>query len=71
MVVRRLTPEECESLQGFTRGWTNIPYKKKQESPDSPRYKAIGNSMACNVMSWIGERIDAIDKSAHLAEEAS
>ena len=71
MVVRRLTPEECESLQGFIRGWTNIPYKKKQESPDSPRYKAIGNSMACNVMSWIGERIDAIDKCVHLAEEAS
>jgi site-specific DNA-cytosine methylase len=71
MVVRRLTPEECESLQGFPRGWTNIPHKKKQDSPDSPRYKAIGNSMACNVMSWIGERIDAIDKCVHLAEEAS
>jgi site-specific DNA-cytosine methylase len=71
MVVRRLTPEECESLQGFPQGWTNIPYKKKQDSPDSPRYKAIGNSMACNVMSWIGERIDAIDKCVHLAEEAS
>jgi len=62
MVVRRLTPEECESLQGFPCGWTNIPYKKKQDSPDSPRYKALGNSMACNCMSWIGERIDAEEK---------
>ena len=62
MVVRRLTPEECESLQGFPRGWTNIPYKKKQDSPDSPRYKALGNSMACNCMAWIGERIDAAEK---------
>lgn len=61
MVVRRLTPEECESLQGFPRGWTNIPHKKKPDSPDSPRYKALGNSMACNCMQWLGERIQAVE----------
>jgi DNA (cytosine-5)-methyltransferase 1 len=59
--VRRLTPEECESLQGFSRGYTRIPWKKKpaEECPDGPRYKALGNSMAVNVMRWIGERIRA------------
>jgi site-specific DNA-cytosine methylase len=61
MVVRRLTPEECESLQGFPRGWTNIPHKKKPDSPDGPRYKALGNSMACNCMQWLGERIQAAE----------
>ena len=63
MVVRRLTPTECERLQGFPDGWTKIPYKGKpaEECPDGPRYKAIGNSMAVNVMRWIGVRIDAYD----------
>jgi len=57
MQVRRLTPTECERLQGFPDGYTNIPWRKKPESPDGPRYKALGNSMAVPVMRWIGERI--------------
>jgi len=57
MQVRRLTPVECERLQGFPDGYTNIPWRKKPESPDGPRYKALGNSMAVPVMRWIGERI--------------
>jgi len=61
MQVRRLTPVECERLQGFPDGYTNIPWRQKAESPDGPRYKALGNSMAVNVMSWIGERINRCD----------
>jgi DNA (cytosine-5)-methyltransferase 1 len=59
MQVRRLTPLECERLQGFPDGWTQIAWRKKaaEECPDGPRYKAIGNSMAVNVMQWIGLRI--------------
>jgi DNA (cytosine-5)-methyltransferase 1 len=57
MRVRRLTPVECERLQGFPDGYTNIPWRKKPESPDGPRYKALGNSMAVPVMRWIGQRI--------------
>ena len=58
MLVRRLTPTECERLQGFPDGYTNIPWRKKDEAPDGPRYKALGNSMAVPVMRWIGERIE-------------
>ena len=63
-VVRRLTPLECERLQGFEDGWTRIPWRGKpaSECPDAPRYRAIGNSMAVPVMRWIGERIDACDR---------
>jgi DNA (cytosine-5)-methyltransferase 1 len=61
MRVRRLTPVECERLQGFPDNYTNIPWRKKSESPDGPRYKAMGNSMAVPVMRWIGERIAAVD----------
>jgi len=57
MAVRRLTPVECERLQGFPDGYTNIPWRKAPESPDGPRYKALGNSMAVPVMGWIGKRI--------------
>ena len=57
MQVRRLTPVECERLQGFPDGYTNIPWRKATKSPDGPRYKALGNSMAVPVMRWIGERI--------------
>jgi DNA (cytosine-5)-methyltransferase 1 len=66
LAVRRLLPEECESLQGFQRGYTRIPWKKKpaEECPDGPRYRALGNSMAVNVMRWIGERIRAAVDSA-------
>jgi DNA (cytosine-5)-methyltransferase 1 len=55
--VRRLTPTECERLQGFQDGYTNIPWRKAIDSPDGPRYKSLGNSMAVPVMKWIGERI--------------
>lgn len=58
-VVRRLTPIECERLQGFPDNYTNIPWRGKDESPDGHRYKALGNSMAVNCMEWIGERIQA------------
>jgi site-specific DNA-cytosine methylase len=66
MVVRRLTPVECERLQGFPDDYTNIPWRGKTESPDGPRYKALGNSMAVNCMRWIGRRIDAVEKGAEL-----
>jgi site-specific DNA-cytosine methylase len=59
MQVRRLTPVECERLQGFPDNFTNIPWRGKAEAPDGPRYKALGNSMAVPVMRWIGERINA------------
>lgn len=61
MQVRRLTPTECERLQGFPDGWTNIPWRNKPESPDGPRYKALGNSMAVPCMVWIGNRINQHD----------
>jgi DNA (cytosine-5)-methyltransferase 1 len=57
MAVRRLTPVECERLQGFPDNYTNIPWRKAAESSDGPRYKALGNSMAVPVMAWIGKRI--------------
>jgi len=62
MQVRRLTPKECERLQGFPDDWTRIPWRKKgaEDCPDGPRYKAIGNSMAVNVMQWIGIRIKLV-----------
>jgi len=62
MQVRRLTPRECERLQGFPDDWTLIPWRGKpaDQCPDGPRYKAIGNSMAVPVMRWIGERINMI-----------
>lgn len=59
MQVRRLTPLECERLQGFPDGWTDVPHNGKPAS-DSARYKALGNSMAVPVMRWIGERIAAV-----------
>lgn len=64
MVVRRLTPMECERLQGFPDDWTKVPYRGKpaEECPDGPRYKAIGNSFAVPVVRWIGERIAMADK---------
>ena len=65
MLVRRLTPLECERLQGFPDGHTLIRWKGRpaEECPDGPRYKAIGNSMAVPVMRWIGRRIAAADKN--------
>ena len=63
MQVRRLTPRECERLQGMPDDHTRIPWRGKpaEECPDTPRYKAIGNSMAVPVMRWIGQRIDFVD----------
>jgi site-specific DNA-cytosine methylase len=63
MTVRRLTPRECERLQGFPDDYTLIPWRKKAagDCPDGPRYKALGNSMAVNCMEWIGERIAAFE----------
>jgi DNA (cytosine-5)-methyltransferase 1 len=60
MAVRRLTPIECERLQGFPDGYTDIQPKGKP-TPDGPRYKALGNSMAVPVMRWIGQRIELVD----------
>lgn len=57
MAVRRLTPVECERLQGFPDGYTDVPYRRRNATPDGPRYKALGNSMAVPVMAWIGRRI--------------
>jgi DNA (cytosine-5)-methyltransferase 1 len=59
MAVRRLTPVECERLQGFPDNYTAIPWRKKPaiECPDGPRYKALGNSWAVPVVAWIGKRI--------------
>jgi len=57
MAVRRLTPIECERLQGFPDNYSNIPWRGKAESPDGPRYKALGNSWAVPVVAWIGKRI--------------
>lgn len=62
-VVRRLTPTECERLQGFPDGWTDIgewtdSKGKTRKSADGNRYKALGNSFAVPVVRWIGERIE-------------
>lgn len=68
--LRRLTPIECERLQGFPDDWTKAPYngRSAEDCPDAPRYTALGNSMAAPVMQWIGERIqmcEEIINSAH------
>jgi site-specific DNA-cytosine methylase len=60
MAVRRLTPVECERLQGFGDNYTDIKSKNKP-TPDGPRYKALGNSMAVPVMAWIGQRIQEVE----------
>jgi len=64
MAVRRLTPRECERLQGFPDDHTMIPWRNKpaDQCPDGPRYKALGNSMAVPCMAWIGKRIDAVER---------
>jgi DNA (cytosine-5)-methyltransferase 1 len=61
MSVRRLTPRECERLQGFPDDYTLVTYRNKAAA-DGPRYKALGNSMAVPVMRWIGERIAMVSK---------
>lgn len=64
--LRRLTPRECERLQGMPGDHTRIPWRGKaaEACPDSPRYAAIGNSMAVPVMRWIGERIQQVEVMA-------
>ena len=54
-------PVECERLQGFPDGFTDVPWRGKDFSPDGRRYKALGNSMAVNVMRWIGDRIALVE----------
>ena len=66
LTIRRLTTLECERLQGFPDGWTDIPWKGKKHSPNSPRYKALGNSMAVPVMRWIGEGIQLVEDNKEL-----
>jgi DNA (cytosine-5)-methyltransferase 1 len=71
MAVRRLTPRECERLQGFPDDYTLITYhkilksgklsKRLYKAADGPRYKALGNSMAVPVMAWIGRRIEMVE----------
>ena len=70
LTVRRLTPLECERLQGFPDGWTDVPWKGKEHAPDSPRYKALGNSMAVPVMQWIGQGIQLVEDNKDLFEQS-
>jgi DNA (cytosine-5)-methyltransferase 1 len=64
-IIRRLTPLECERLQGFPDNYTQIPYrgKPKEEAPISKRYEACGRAMAINVMEWLGMRIQKVHKN--------
>ena len=61
MRVRRLTPRECERLQGFPDDYTLIEYRGRPAA-DGPRYKALGNSMAVPVVRWVGERIARVEE---------
>ena len=65
LAVRRLTTTECERLQGFPDGYTQIAWRKKapEDCPDGPRYAALGNSMAVPVLQWIGERIELVEEA--------
>lgn len=69
--VRRLTPRECERLMGFPDDWTRVPYRgmAADECPDTPRYRAIGNSMAVPVMAWIGERMLLAESAVAVSPE--
>ena len=71
--VRRLTPRECERLQGFPDNFTAIPWRGKPADacPDGPRYKALGNSMAVPVMRWIGERIQMVENLTKQQKDAA
>lgn len=71
MAVRRLTPRECERLQGFPDDYTDIPWRGKKHAPDGPRYKALGNSMAVNVMSWVGQRIAMVEEITERARRTA
>ncbi len=69
MQVRRLTPRECERLQGFPDDYTLVPHRGKPAA-DGPRYKALGNSMAVPCMAWIGQRIAMVEGLARTDEAA-
>jgi DNA (cytosine-5)-methyltransferase 1 len=73
MAVRRLTPRECEALQGFSPNYTAIPWRNKpaSECPDGPRYKSLGNSMAVPCMRWIGERIQMVEAQMQRKADAA
>lgn len=62
--VRRLTPRECERLQGLPDDWTRVPYRNKPANscPDGPRYRAIGNGWALPVARWVFERVEMVDR---------
>ena len=66
MQVRRLTPRECERLQGFPADYTLVPHRGKPAA-DGPRYKALGNSWACNVARWVGQRIQMVEQIERIA----
>lgn len=64
--VRRLTPREYERLQGFPDDYTQVPYRG-QPATDTPRYRALGNSMAVPVMRWLGQRLLQVDATQQIA----
>jgi DNA (cytosine-5)-methyltransferase 1 len=66
MQVRRLTPRECERLQGFPDDWTLVPYRNKPAA-DGPRYTAVGNSWATHCARYIGEQIQRVENEQHAA----
>jgi DNA (cytosine-5)-methyltransferase 1 len=70
MQVRRLTPGECESLQGFPQGYTNVPHRNKPAA-DGPRYKALGNSWAVPCITWLGKRIEQVEEVCIHAKRAA
>lgn len=70
MLVRRLTPRECERLQGFPDDYTAIPYRSKPAA-DGPRYKALGNSWAVPCARWIGERIQMMEEIRQTLKETA
>ena len=72
-LVRKLMPVEAERLMGFKDNWTRIPWRGKpaEECPEGHRYKALGNSMCVNVMSWIGHRIDETEKELQNGSDES
>jgi DNA (cytosine-5)-methyltransferase 1 len=64
MAVRRLTPTECERLQGVEDGWTLVPNKRGKPMADGPRYKMLGNSFARPCITWIGRQIERAETYA-------
>jgi DNA (cytosine-5)-methyltransferase 1 len=68
--IRRLTPVECERLQGFPDNYTLVPYRRKPAA-DGPRYRALGNAFATPVIRWIGERIAALTATQNPREQSS